>query len=129
MGLSALGGFAAIFYLRIPLIRLAITLGQAVSPRLSRYCATGQYRAFTRLLMKLLASGVLLGAVVVAVAQWWGETLLRIVYGQEYAQHGQLLVLMLVGAAVYILAGLYRACTHGDADVAHAVVRVRRLHR
>jgi O-antigen/teichoic acid export membrane protein len=103
LGSSGLGVFAAIAYLSLAGAMVVNAIGSAASPRLAAYAAGGDARGFRNLLGKLVAIAAGLGIAGVAVSLWFGRDLLHILYGVEYARHGNLLVWsMTAGALSYI---------------------------
>jgi O-antigen/teichoic acid export membrane protein len=95
-GTAELGVFAAISYLVIAVHLVAHALGQSASARLSRLFAAGDVPSFGRMVYKLVALGGLLLAVGLLIANFFGRPLLRITYGPEYAQHIDLLILIVI---------------------------------
>ena len=98
LGDRALGYFSALAYLVVAGRMVAIALGSAAVPRLGRYLAAGDGRAFARTLLGLVAFGASLGAVGVLGALVLGRPVLALLYGADYAPYASLLV-WLMGAA------------------------------
>lgn len=83
---------------------LARAGSQAVEPRLASLYRQGDFEAMRTLLGRLLRMALLLGVVGVGVALAVGEPILRLVYGEEHARYGGLLVLFAIGSGVtYVL--------------------------
>jgi len=74
-----------------------------MGPRLSKYYAAKNARAFRRLSLKLLGIGLLLGSAGVLVAYFAGKQILTLFYGPEYALAG-LFTLLMLGAGIDYLA-------------------------
>jgi O-antigen/teichoic acid export membrane protein len=102
-----LGIFAAIAYLMLVGSIVQGALAQAASPRLAKYYTDGRRRAFASLLFNLIGLGALLGGIGVGVTWLLGKQLLTLLYKAEYAQYSDLLVWLMVAAALeYISAFL-----------------------
>ncbi|WP_214405086.1 oligosaccharide flippase family protein [Pseudonocardia lacus] len=99
-GSVALGIFAALAYVLVLSGTVVGALGQAASPRLANLFAAGQRARFTRTLTRLVALGAALGVAGVAGAALFGAPALRLVFGAEYAAHADVLVVLMVAAAV-----------------------------
>jgi O-antigen/teichoic acid export membrane protein len=103
LGTRELGIFAAIAYLIMAGGTIVGALGQAATPRLAKYYATGNRQAFRRLLFKLMGMGAGLGAIAVVVALVAGRQILTLLYQPEYAQYTTLFVwLMVAGGISYV---------------------------
>jgi O-antigen/teichoic acid export membrane protein len=103
LGEQELGIFAAIAYLIMVGGTIISALGQAASPRLAKYYAQANAKAFWALLSKLLGIGAVIGGLSVLVALIAGREILTVLYQPEYAQHTDLLVwLMVAGGLSYI---------------------------
>ena len=101
-GEAELGVFGAIAALMIAGDTVMQAVGNAASPRLATYYASGNAGGFRRLLLRLAAAGTLVGLGGVAVAVVGGGPLLAWLYRPEYAKHASLFVaLMIVGAIGY----------------------------
>jgi O-antigen/teichoic acid export membrane protein len=85
-GVGELGIYAAITYLMIAGSTVVVALGQSASPRLARNFADGDTAAFSRLMLKLVAVGFLLGTAGLLVAFFAGPQLLTLLYKPEYAR-------------------------------------------
>ena len=96
-GESELGIFGAIGYLSLIGATAVGAIGQAATPRLANLFASGNRSAFSGLVVRLLALGVLLGLGGVALAFLVGDEVLKIAYGSEYG--GRKLILVWVMAA------------------------------
>ncbi len=111
-GEQELGAFVAMTSLIVIGETIANALGQAASPRLSRYYAAGDGAHVRRLLLGLVALGVALGGAGLAIAEAWGPEILTILYRPEYAEHADVLgPLMLAAAIGYVATFLYYAMT------------------
>ncbi len=100
LGERELGVFAAIAYLMIAGGTVVNALGESACPRLAKYYAAGNSRAFSTLLLKLVGIGALLGGAGVLVALVAGQKILTLLYRSEYAEHADLLVWLMVAAAL-----------------------------
>ncbi len=107
-----LGIFAAIAYLMLVGSIIQGAMAQAASPRLAKYYAEGNRRAFASLLLKLISLALGLGLGAIAITQIAGAQILTVVYKPEYAQYADLLVWLMVAAALdYVASFLGTAMT------------------
>jgi O-antigen/teichoic acid export membrane protein len=107
LGEESLGIFAALAYLMVAGHMVVVAVGQAATPRFAKLFAAGELGQFVRLLgwLSALTAG---GSAAGVIAAWlWGDTLLAILYTPEYAQHGWLLVVLAVGAAIQLVSSLF----------------------
>lgn len=100
LGERELGIFAAIAYLMVAGNMVVSALGESASPRLAKYYAAGDSKAFRILLLKLVGIGALLGGIAILVALVAGKEILSILYQPEYAQHSYLFVWLMVAAGI-----------------------------
>ncbi len=98
LGTRELGIYSALAFLMSAGNLLVNALAQAVFVRLARFYAEGRRRAFTFLLLKLVAIGSVLGVGGILVAWIAGAKLLAIIYRPEYAAESRLLVWFMVVA-------------------------------
>jgi O-antigen/teichoic acid export membrane protein len=119
-GLQTLGIFAGLVALSQAGALVVNALGQAASPRLAHYHATGQGRAFRALSVKLVVLGGLLGIAGVALTLVAGPEILSLVYGPEYAAEADVFVLLMMAAAAS-----YAASPLGYAATASRRIRLQ----
>ncbi|MDP2210282.1 MAG: oligosaccharide flippase family protein [Candidatus Aquicultor sp.] len=100
LGERELGIFAAVAYLMVAGTMVVNALGQSASPRLAKYYAAAEAKAFRHLLGKLIVISVLLGVAGVALVVAAGETILTMIYKPEYAQHVDVFLLLMVAAGL-----------------------------
>lgn len=100
LGQSALGVFAAMAYFMLAGTTLAAALGQAASPRMSQFFASGNPKEFMALFLKQMVIAVALGIGGVLVAITAGEPLLAYIYRPEYAKHKEVFVVLMVTAGL-----------------------------
>jgi len=100
LGTAELGIFASLAYLVTAMGLISVALGQSACTRMSRLLADGNISDFTRVLRKLMTMSVLLGATGVLLASTLGKPVLTLVYRPEYADHLNLLVVMVIDASV-----------------------------
>lgn len=105
LGEHALGMFSAMTYLTMVGTTLMGGCFQAASPRLARYHAEANPRAFHAVVRRLTLVGVLVGVAGVVAALVAGRPLLAAVYRPEYAAHAHVLVWLTVVAAVQYMGG------------------------
>lgn len=100
LGERALGIFTATAFL-VSTGNLIITaMGTAAFVRLAKHYGAGEKSHFNSLLLKLLGIGGVLGVGGVIFAALFGHLLLQILYRPEYAEHTDLLVVMMVSGAI-----------------------------
>jgi O-antigen/teichoic acid export membrane protein len=98
-GAAALGIFAALAYVLLISSTVIGALAQAASPRLANLFVAGKQALFRRTLARLVGLGVVIGVVGVAGAALLGDSALRLVFGDEYAAHTDVLVVLMTAAA------------------------------
>ncbi len=98
LGTSDLGIFAALAYTTVAVNMFIQALGQAVSPRLARHFAEGDFGAFYGLLKKMVLINFMVGMTGVLVILLGGEKILALIYTQEYAAYSKLFLLLMVSA-------------------------------
>lgn len=108
MGKADLGVFAALAYLVIAGNLVINALGQSAVARLARFHAERRCEEFRSLLLRLVLFGLAVGIMGSLIASLFGSKLLSLVYGEAYAKHSGLLVLLMLAAAAnysYIFLG------------------------
>jgi O-antigen/teichoic acid export membrane protein len=100
LGTAELGIFASLAYLLTAVSLIVIALGQSVCTRMARLFADCDIRQFQTLLGKLILFSVALGTVALLMALFVGRPVLTFVYRPEYAEHVDLLLLMIVDATL-----------------------------
>jgi O-antigen/teichoic acid export membrane protein len=85
LGSRQLGIFTAMAYLLVTGNTVVSAMGQSASPRLAKYYAGGDAKAFRALLLKLMGIGAALGTAGIFVAVIWGRELLTLLYTSEFA--------------------------------------------
>lgn len=103
-GARELGLFAAVAYIAVAGGTIVNAIGQAISPRLSKYYAGGHRAQFGRLVIGALVAAALVGGAGIAVASLAGAPLLAVLYRSEYSAGSEVLVWMM-GAAALSYAG------------------------
>ncbi|MGV0027897.1 oligosaccharide flippase family protein [Phormidesmis priestleyi] len=119
LGQRELGIFAAIAYLQVVGTTVVSALGQSASPRLAREAALEKQLGFRRLLLKLVAIGFGLGLFGVLVSVVAGQRVLNLLYSPEYAEHSNLLVRLMVAAALWYITSI----------LGYAATAKRRIHK
>lgn len=110
LGKSELGMFCAIAALMVAGITLMRALDQSAIPRLAKLHTAGRIREFRWLFLKLVGCYLLLGAVGVWVARWFGATVLTLLFQPEYAVHTDVLeVIMLAAVSAYLVGAISSA--------------------
>lgn len=106
LGEGALGIYATLAYFVYAGLTVVGAFNDSAIPRLANHHARGQSAAYLRLLGKLLAIGVVIGALGVAVALFGGRLLLQVLYGAEYAAAAAPFVWIMVGGLVAYIGGI-----------------------
>lgn len=106
LGTRELGIFAALAYPLAAGTMVVNALGQSATPRLARYYADGDHRAFSSLMRKLLFLGVAVGAGGTLVIWLAGRPILRLLYRPEYADHVGTFLWLGIAAGVGYVASL-----------------------
>lgn len=111
LGAAALGIFAALIYPMTAGTFVVTALGQSALPVLARNFAAGNKigQPFLTLLLKICASGLLLGAAGVMLCLGAGRQLLTAFYRPEYAKHVNVLVWLAVAASLNYVATFLNA--------------------
>ncbi|MEL6162763.1 MAG: oligosaccharide flippase family protein [Cyanobacteria bacterium J06628_3] len=100
LGERELGIFAALAYLMVAGGMVVSAVGESATPRLAKYYASGNSKAFRTLLFKLVGIAALLGCGGVLVAVVSGHQLLTLIYRPEYAEQQSLFVWLMVAAGI-----------------------------
>ncbi|HKZ80886.1 MAG TPA: hypothetical protein VJ124_21620 [Pyrinomonadaceae bacterium] len=102
LGVHLLGIFAAITAFQKAAPTVVQALGRSASPRLAKYYAADNVKAFRRLTLRLIGIGALLGSAGVLVALVAGREILTLFYGAEYALPGLFVLVMIDAGLDYI---------------------------
>jgi O-antigen/teichoic acid export membrane protein len=100
LGERELGFFASMAYLIVAGNMVVNALGQSASPRLAKYYASKDAKAYRNLLFKLLGLAFLLGTLALLVSIIGGRQILTILYRSEYAKNNVVLILLMVNASL-----------------------------
>ena len=87
-------------------VTLANALGQSTLPRLARYYAEGDCRAFLILLLKLVCLGSVLGVAGVLFIWLAGRSILLLLYRPEYGVYTEVFLWLAIATAVGLVASL-----------------------
>jgi O-antigen/teichoic acid export membrane protein len=122
-GHRELGIFAAMWSLLTAGNMIAIALGQAIFPRLSKLYAHRDFSGFRRLLAYAIQSGLFLGLLGVVGSILVGKQILTFAYRPEYAERNWMFVaVMATGVLVYLITLLGNAATSARAFKPQALV-------
>lgn len=102
LGAYSLGIFAAITAFQKAAPTVVQALGRSASPRLAKYFAANNVKAFRILMLRLIGIGALLGGAGVLVAFVFGRQILTLFYGPEYALPELFALSMLAAGIDYI---------------------------
>jgi O-antigen/teichoic acid export membrane protein len=100
LGAAELGIFASLAYLVTAANLIISALGQSACTRLATMFARRQFRAFKRLVGRLVVIGTSLFILGVPIAMLAGRTILTVLYRPEYGDHVRVLVIMVVTSAI-----------------------------
>jgi O-antigen/teichoic acid export membrane protein len=100
LGTAELGIFASLGYLLTAVNLIVIALGQSVCARMARLFANCEIKQFKALVGKLILFAAAIGTTALGVALFAGRPILTFVYRPEYAEHVDLLLLMVVDGAL-----------------------------
>jgi O-antigen/teichoic acid export membrane protein len=122
-GQAELGMYAALAYFTALGGRVVHALGQAVSPSLGRYHAEGDQHRYGRMVAGFSGGAVLVGVCAITGSVLLGQWALTFFYGAAYAQKPELLVWLMVAAALeYVCVSLQFALTAARQLKAQAVM-------
>ena len=102
-GMEALGFFGAVATLGQAIMLVNQALAQSAAPRLAKYYQHN-LNAFTRLLVKLLVLGLILGLAGALGAVLLGRPILALAFRPEYAQYNTTLVITMAGCGLACMA-------------------------
>lgn len=125
LGIHALGVFGAIACLTIAPTLLVVAMGGAISPRLAKYYAARNLRAFGRLVISqmIVLTGMGLGAVLLMALL--GHAILSLLYDAQIAAHTRLAVYLTITAALLNFnAPLHRSLDAMRCFWSHVAVRL-----
>ena len=100
LGHEALGGFAVAGGLMVATSLVVGALSQAAGPRLARYHADGDTRAFARLVLNLSVCVAGVGVAMFIVMAVAGGPILKVLYGPGFAQYAGLAACLMLAAAL-----------------------------
>lgn len=107
LGERQLGIYSALAYATIAMVLVSDSLGHSAVPRLSRLYSADRLAEYRALLLKLIGAGTVLGAAGLLVALLFGERLLALLYGGEYAAHHGVFLLLILATAIYCIACMF----------------------
>jgi len=99
-----LGIFATMAYLKKAGNIIIVALGLAATPRLANYYASCCSLRYRKLLLRMVAFGLLVGAGGVMVCTVAGPQIMTLLYGPEYAAFNDVLILIMLAAAIDFVA-------------------------
>jgi O-antigen/teichoic acid export membrane protein len=101
LDVDALGIFAALGHFVVAGNTVLHSVGHAAIPRLAKLFAERRIAAYCMLLSQFCGIGALLGLAGVLTAFWFGEPILRLVYGEPFSSHADLLVLIMLANTIW----------------------------
>jgi O-antigen/teichoic acid export membrane protein len=96
----AVGIYSGLAYLMAAGNMVMQAVCQATIPRLAKYYAGGNRAAFLWLLARMVALGLTMGAVALVATMAIGGPVLNLIFGPEFAEHVDVLVLIAIAAAI-----------------------------
>ena len=99
LGTRELGIYAALVSLMTAGGMIISALDKSVTPRQANYFANGNRKALIMLLAKLFLFAAFLGVMGIMVAWLGGRELLILIFCHEYAEHTDILVMLMIAAA------------------------------
>jgi O-antigen/teichoic acid export membrane protein len=109
LGERALGIFSAVAFMFAAGSMAITSLGQSAFTRLASSYAAGNLIEFRSVLGRLLAIGAIFGMCGIIVARVGGREILTILFRPEYAEHTDLLLIMMIAGAIQYPAALMGA--------------------
>jgi O-antigen/teichoic acid export membrane protein len=106
LGAWDLGIFAAVSYPLAAGTTVVNALGQSAAPRLARYYADRDYRAFSSLMCKLLCLGLAIGMGGIVLIWLAGRPILLLLYQHEYAERADVFLWLGLVAGIGYVASL-----------------------
>jgi O-antigen/teichoic acid export membrane protein len=100
LGTAALGIFASLAYAVMAMNLVVGAIGQSASARLARMFAERDFARFRSLIARLVTIGLGLGIVALLGALLLGRWALTVLYTSEYADHLDLLLIMVATAGI-----------------------------
>lgn len=101
-GTQEQGVYSTIGYLIVIGNLVNNALGQAISPRLSKYFAEREMQKFNQLSKLFIVANIILGIVIIIVVHFFGEFILAIFFNSTIAQYAHLFTLfMIAGLLLY----------------------------
>lgn len=100
LGVEALAVFGSLLYFKTLGGQFITSLAQAAMPRLAEYVKKQQKTLFLNLVMRMVFLGIVIGGALAIGAYFWGPFFLRLLYTEEYAKYGDVLVIVLLGTMI-----------------------------
>jgi O-antigen/teichoic acid export membrane protein len=97
-GARELGVFAALACMMTAGTLIVGALGQSATARLAAHYAASRMSDYRKLVLALAVTGIALGGAAVVVSVLFGRRLLALMYTDDYAEHADLLVWIMVAA-------------------------------
>ncbi|PTL37905.1 oligosaccharide flippase family protein [Alkalicoccus saliphilus] len=105
LGEASLGYFAAIAYIIVAGHTVIGALCHAAIPRLAKYYHLGKINNFKTLLFKLNFIGALIGAFAILVSVFFGDTLLKFIYTEDFGEYHNILIIVVGGGVIWYMVG------------------------
>jgi|SRR5690625_625799 len=102
-GIEELGYFSAIAYVLVGGNLLVRPLSIVAAPRLAESFQTKNFRRYLKLLSILLLSALLIGIVILLIIDNFGEIILTLIYGKEYAAYKNIFFIIMGGSVISYL--------------------------
>jgi len=102
--ISEVGYYSSIAYLMVFGHTIVGALAHAVLPRLAKYFMN-DLKQYINSIILLTLGGVLLGTVLVTISYFLGDTILILLYTEEFASYSNIFVVIMFAASVWYLVG------------------------
>lgn len=99
-GAASLGIFAAIMQPSLAGNIVMTGLGHTVMPSMSRSYASGDWSRLSRLVLRLMGLGCIVGGIAIAVIWGWGREIMTLLYRPGYAEYQDALVWLMVAGTI-----------------------------
>jgi O-antigen/teichoic acid export membrane protein len=106
LGEELLGFYVPMTYVVTVGSAFVFALGAPLAPRLARFVAEGNAKAFGRMSLALFGLAALMGAAGVVVAATVGELFLTVAYAESFAKYQPVFVWVMLGGAMHFVLAL-----------------------
>ncbi len=100
LGDEALGYFASVVYIMVAFNTFVNALGETIVPRLAKYYASNQIRAYGQLIRKVILVVIGMSICVLSVFFFFGQHVLTLLYNSSYAFYNDVLLQLMIAALI-----------------------------